>query len=407
MRTNLLFASLLFGMMVRGSIAADWPQWRGINRDAKVTGFTVPATWPKELTKKWSVKAGDGVSTPALVGDKLYVFTREGDSEILRCLEAASGKELWQDKYEAQPATGAAGSFPGPRSSPTVADGKIVTLGVRGTLSCLDAASGKVLWRKSDVSAVPKFFTSCSPLIVDGLLIVQLGGEGNGGIMALELASGNDVWKWTGDGTAYASPVLLAIDGIKAIVAETATKIVAVNAANGKLLWETPFAVSGRGYNAATPVVAGQSIVFSGSSRGTHAVKIDKQADGLGAKELWTSPDSSVMFNTPVVKGDQVFGISADDKLFCLSAKDGKTAWTTSLEGRGRLRGYGSVVDAGSVLLALNPAAQLAVFQPTDKEYKQLASYKVSDNETFAYPVLSGNLIYIKDKDAVTLWTVD
>ena len=83
-----------------GAPAADWPQWRGPNRDAKVTGFTAPAAWPKELTKKWSEKVGEGVATPALVGDKLYVFTRKGGDEVVSCRAAADGKEVWSDKYE-------------------------------------------------------------------------------------------------------------------------------------------------------------------------------------------------------------------------------------------------------------------------------------------------------------------
>ena len=82
-----------------GLRAQDWPQWRRANRDAKATGFTAPKTWPKELAQKWKVAVGDGVATPSLVGDKLYVFTLEGGNEVIRCLDAASGKELWQDKY--------------------------------------------------------------------------------------------------------------------------------------------------------------------------------------------------------------------------------------------------------------------------------------------------------------------
>src|SRR6266480_3547942 len=99
----------------------DWPQWRGPNRDAKATGFNAPATWPKTLNKKWTVKVGDGVATPALVDGKLYVFTRQNDKEVLRCLNATNGDEIWQQGYESEPAKGPAGNFPGPRSSPTVA----------------------------------------------------------------------------------------------------------------------------------------------------------------------------------------------------------------------------------------------------------------------------------------------
>ena len=123
--------------------AQDWPQWRGANRDGKATGFTAPATWPKELKQEWKVTVGPGDSTPALVGDKLFVFTRDGAEEVILCLNAADGKEIWRDKYPAPAVTGAAGRHPGPRSSPTVADGKVVTLGVGGTVSCLDAGIGQ------------------------------------------------------------------------------------------------------------------------------------------------------------------------------------------------------------------------------------------------------------------------
>src|SRR5262249_16553695 len=211
------------------------------NRDAKVTGFNAPKTWPKELTQKWKVTVGDGVATPALVGDKLYVFTRQDANEVIRCLDAATGKELWQENYTAQAVTGPASRFPGPRSSPTVADGKLVTLGVSGTVSCLDAATGKLLWRQDDFKgSLPRFFTSSSPIVVDGLCVVQLGGEGKGGIVAYDLATGKEKWKWTADGTAYASPVLDKAASAREIVAETAKNIVGISVADGKLLWQTP-----------------------------------------------------------------------------------------------------------------------------------------------------------------------
>jgi outer membrane protein assembly factor BamB len=153
--------------------AQDWSQWRGSNRDAKATDFKAPQTWPKELTRKWKITVGEGVATPALVGDKLYVFSRQEGNEITRCLNAVDGKEIWQDKYESLGASGPAQGFSGPRSSPTVVDGKVVTLGVRGVLSVLDAKDGKKLWRKDDFKSWPNFFPSSSPIVVNQLVIAQ------------------------------------------------------------------------------------------------------------------------------------------------------------------------------------------------------------------------------------------
>src|SRR5207249_6882854 len=140
-------------------------------------------------------------------------------NEVIRCLRAADGKELWQDKYESLGASGSASGFSGPRSSPAVAGGKVVTIGVRGMISCLDAATGKQLWRKDDFHSYPNFHPASSPILVDDLCIAQLGGRENGALVAYQLASGDEKWKWSGPSPAYASPVLLTIGATKLIIA--------------------------------------------------------------------------------------------------------------------------------------------------------------------------------------------
>src|SRR5882672_8870465 len=205
--------------------AQNWPQWLGENRDGRAA-FTPPQTWPKELAQKWKVTVGDGVATPALVGEKLYVFARQEGGEIIRCLDAATGKELWKDKYDVLPANDPAQGFSGPRCTPTVADGKVMTLGLRGTLTCYDAASGKQLWRKDDFKgSLPRFFTSASPIVTDGLCIAQLGGMESGGVIAYDITTGEEKWKWAGEGPAYASTMLMTVAGTKMVIAETEKKI--------------------------------------------------------------------------------------------------------------------------------------------------------------------------------------
>ena len=479
-------------LAVGGALAQDWPQWRGANRDAKAADFKAPKTWPKELTQKWKVTVGEGVATPALVGDRLFVFSREQGNEVTRCLNAADGKELWQEQYESLGASGAAQGFSGPRSSPAVSGGKVVTVGVRGMFSCLDAATGKKLWRKDEFHAYPNFHPSSSPMIVDGLAIAQLGGRENGAVVAYDLATGDEKWKWSGPSPTYASPALMTVGGVKLIIAQTDSKVVALNAADGKLVWEeTPApqagggggggggrGMGGGGYKATTPIVDGQTLILA--TRGLKAVKIDKAGDKFTATELWSNAEKSVSFNTPALKNGMLYGLAGNNEIFCVNAKDGTTAWSAPFPGgnllsspaiRGALErlenlssaptvsglvaqadpaappggdrqgrpggpggrgpggpggpggqggrrgggmgggggggGYGSVVDAGSVLFALTPGGQLVVFEPGNKEFKLLASYKVSASQTHAYPVASGNRIFIKDKDSLALWTVD
>jgi outer membrane protein assembly factor BamB len=436
MKTTLRFLNpLLRGLalwVATSAMAQDWPQWLGANRDGQAAAFKAPASWPQELVKQWTVAVGEGVATPALVGDRLYVFARHDGREIARCLEAGTGKELWKDEYDSLGATGPAASFSGPRSSPAVGDGKVITLGVRGVLSCLDSATGKLLWRKDDFTgAWPRFHSASSPLLAGGLVVAQLGGPNNGGVVAYDVGTGAEKWRWTGDSPAYASLALMTVDGRKLVVAETETKIVILGLADGKLLWETPFAVQGRGYNASTPIVRGQTLVYAGSGRGVTAVQLGLQGDTLAVRELWKNADNSVQFNTPVMKGELIFGLSAANDLFCLNARDGATVWTAALSapaaraegqseggqggrrggGRGGMGGggggYGSIVDAGSVLVALTPAAELVAFEPNAGGFKALARLKVAESATHAYPVLSGNRIFIKDQNSVTLWTLD
>ncbi|MBN9122222.1 MAG: PQQ-like beta-propeller repeat protein [Planctomycetes bacterium] len=382
----------------------DWPQWRGPNRDAHATDFKAPKEWPKELKQQWKVTVGDGVATPALVGGKLFVFSREGGAEVTRCLNADTGKELWKDKYDVNFQGKADNGFPGPRASPAVADGRVVTFGVNGTLSCLKADSGEKVWRV-ETGNFPRFHTSCSPVIADKLAIVQIGSDSSGGVTAYDLESGAVKWKWTDEGASYASPVLMTAGGTKMVVAETSASVVGLGVADGKTKWKTPFPLSGKGggnYNASTPMVDGETLIFSGSGRGTRAFKVEKSGDSFALKELWANKDNSVVYNSPVLKNGFVYGQTSRDELFCVNAETGKTAWTYMISGRG----YGNIVDAGTVLFSLTPAGKLLVFEPTDKEYKELAHYTVGAS-TYAYPIATGNRIYVKDKDSVILWTVE
>jgi outer membrane protein assembly factor BamB len=403
-KSNQLVAVVVCAILVCTSclFAQDWPQWRGPDRDGKVKGFKAPRQWPNELTQKWKKTVGQGDATPALVGDRLYVFARQGDEEVIMCLDANSGNEIWKEKYQAQAVTGAASRHPGPRSSPTVANGKVITMGVGGVLSCLDASNGKVLWRKDPFpKVVPRFFTSMSPIVVDGMAIAYLGGQGNGAVVAYNLNTGNEKWRWADEGPDYGSPTLLTVAGTKQIAIPTEKSVVGIGISDGKLLWKIPSAPPRRAYNAATPIVDGQIVIYAAKGRGTKAIKVGKQGNSFVTKELWSNPELGTQFNTPVLKDGFLYGLSDGGNLFCINAQNGQTAWTD--ETRLDRGGFTAIVDAGSCLMALPSNSELIVYKPSKKQYEELAKIKVADTPTYAHPVIAGNRIYIKDQDSVTL----
>jgi outer membrane protein assembly factor BamB len=384
--------------------AQDWPQWRGPNRDGKVTGFSAPQTWPTNLTQTWQVPVGKGDSTPALVGDKLYTFGRQDADEVVLCLDAASGKTLWESKYPADyVVTGPPARHPGPRSSPVVADGKVCALGVGGIFSCLDAASGKVLWRKQSTNDFLgigyKVDTAMSPIVVDGRCVVAVGGPTNGAFFAFDLASGEPKWKWDGNGPAFASPAVMTVQGTKQIVTLTAKYLVGLSLSDGKLLWQVPFEAA-QGNNT-TPIIDGQTVIYTGQGKGMFAVKIAAQASAFTATPLWTNASVGARFTTPVLKDNLLFGYNGS--FFCANAQTGATLWTDSTK-RGQ---SAAMLDAGSVILALTGNSELAAFKPSDKEYTELARIKIASTETWAHPVVAGKRVFVRDLDSVALWTFE
>jgi outer membrane protein assembly factor BamB len=412
----------ILGITSLSAVADDWPQFRGPGRDNKVTGFTPPATWPKELRQVWKVPAGDGVASPILVGDKIYVFVRDGGDEVLKCIDAANGKEIWREKYAAvevsSPASGFKGQepFTGPRSSPAAGDGKVCTFGVGGVVSCFDAASGKRLWQV-DTKLRPGFFTSCSPTIADGKCIVHIGGvpvnaKGGGGkgggkgeLVAYDLNDGSVKWNWKGDGPSYGSPMVATIHGVKQVVELTDSNLIGVALADGKLLWKTEFKPPAR-YQTGTPVIDGNRVICAGV-----AFDIEKAGDDFKAEQQW-SKNPPANYNTPVLKDGVLYGLAAggggmkgpvSTRLYAQDAKTGNVFWTNQ-SARGEC---GAILDAGSVLILCSSDKNLVVFAPDEKEFKEIAKYKVADLPNFAMPIVAGKRIFVKDRESLFLWSLE
>jgi outer membrane protein assembly factor BamB len=396
---KVIFSAALILVLCNVSMSQDWPQFRGTGRDSRVTGFKAPSAWPVELTQVWKVPVGTGDATPVLVGKNLYLNTRQGDNEVIICLDASTGKELWKDQYPSAAVTGPAGSHPGPRSTPAVSGGKVVTFGATGIVSCLDAASGKVLWRKDNPqNEVPQFYTGMSPLIAENVCIVHLGTKDKGKIVAFDLKTGNEKWKVEGDGPAYASPSLMTDNGKKTLVVQTEKNLIALDLNDGKQLWQLATPVQQRFYNCVSPYINGNTIYVTGQGAGIKAIK----AENNQTQEVWSNKEVGAKWNTPVLKDGFLYGFTDQKRIYCVNASTGATAWTDTNVNSD----FATLVDCGSVLIGLPSTGNLIVFSPDPKAYAEVAKYKVSDTPVYSFPVISGNNIYIKDAENLTLYRI-
>ena len=391
----------LFIISMNLASAQDWSQFRGANRDSKVEGFKAPSTWPAEIKPEWKINVGTGDATPSLAGNKIYLHTRQGDQEVVLCLDSKSGKEIWKDQYPCMAVTGAATTHPGPRSTPVVTGGKVITLGVSAILSCYDAGSGKLLWRRDNPSgAVPHFFTGLSPLVVDNLCIVHLGTKDNGEILALDLNTGKDKWKWTGEGPAYASPSLMKVDNKKHLVFITEKNLLAIDLADGKLVWQIATPLQQRFFNSASPYIDGNIIYYTGQGTGTKAVKVEKTGNSYTPAELWSNPELGTKWNTPVLKNGYLYGFSDQKRIFCMNAATGKTVWIDNVVNSD----FSTMTDCGSILLGLASTGNLIVIKPEPSAYSEVVKYKVAETPVYAFPVVTGSNIYVKDAETLMLY---
>lgn len=384
----------------------DWPQFRGPNRDGATTSFVEPKAWPDRLTQRWKVAVGEGHATPVLVGARIYMFTRQGDNEVMQALDAATGKAVWQTRYAApvmvNPAAKAHG--PGPKATPTFANGRLYTLGMGGIVTAFDAASGKQLWQKPAGKVQPLYGTSASPLVDRGLVIVNVGGHDQGALTAFDAVTGAEKWSWSGDGPSYASPLAADVDGVRQIITLSQDNVIGVSAADGRLLWRRPFKTEYT-QNIIDPMVLGNTVIIAGYQVPTTAFRMLRKGDQWTSENAWQNERVSLYMSNGVLVGDMLFGLSHRNsgQYFLLDVKSGKTVWT----GMPRAAENAAIVRAGNIVFSLEDDAELLVGRINAAAFQELKRYTVADSATWAQPVVSGNRVFVKDVSSLAMWTLN
>lgn len=392
------------------TIAQDWPQWRGINRDGLILDYTVPYERPESLSPKWSVEIGTGHSTPLVVGDKVYTFSRQNDKEVAACFKLATGEKLWSIGYPA-PYTmnnAARAHGKGPKSTPLIQDGNLYTLGITGILSCFDITNGSRKWQKIFSNQFPKdsplFGTAMSPIIEGDMLIAHVGGHDKGALMAFDKETGDIKWRWDGDGPAYASPVILEIGSVHQVITQSQNFCIGVSAENGELLWSIPFTTD-YDQNIITPVIYKDMVIFSGLKKGTTAYKIINQDGKWQPQQVWHNPKISMYMSSPVLSDYLLFGFTPQDSgsFFCIDANTGETRWTSE----GKKGRNAAIVRGEYIVFALTDNSQLIAFTDSSSSFDIMAQYKVADTPTWAHPVIMDSQILVKDETKLLCLTME
>jgi outer membrane protein assembly factor BamB len=386
--------------------ATDVTQWRGANRDGAVAGFTAPATWPAQLTQRWKVEVGLGYATPIVVGNRVYVFARQGEEEVMSALDAATGKVLWRTAYPApfEMNSAARPHGPGPKSTPIFSNGRLYSIGMTGVVTAFDAASGKQIWQKPAMNPVPMYTSHAfSPLIEGSTVIFHVGGHNKGALTAFDLNTGQVRWEWTGDGPGYGSPIVANIGGVRQLVTITQGKLVGVNAATGALLWEQPL-VSPNFTNSITPVQFGNTVVVWGHGGPMTAFTVGRNGNQWAVTTAWEADLPGRMSNS-VTDGDVMYGLTSRNmgQYYVVDGKSGKILWNSEP----RQAAQAALVRAGDILFSLENDSELVVFRASRAALEEVRRYKVADAETWAQPAVSGNRIFVKDVSTLTLWTLN
>ena len=384
----------------------DWPQWRGPNRDGVIASFTEPKSWPEKLTRKWKVDVGLGYATPVVIGNRVYMFARQGDEEVLGALDADTGKVLWRTTYPAaftiSPA--AARHEKGPKATPTFADGKLFTLGMTGIVSAFDAGTGKRLWQTPPSQPGPLYHTSMSPLVDRGLAIVHVGSHGRGALTAFDVNTGAVKWRWDGDGPGYGSPIVAEFDGTRQIITFTQDNLVGVSASTGALLWKRRFETNYT-QNCITPVLYGQTVIVSGLDKGVTAFKLVKANGQWNPVDVWENTEVSMYMTNGVIVHDTFVALSHKNsgQFFALDARTGKTIWKSAP----RQATNAAISRAGDLLFILKDDAELLIARSGAKGLETVKTYAVADSATWSAPAVSGRRVFVKDVASLTLWTMD
>lgn len=381
------------------TIAGDWPQILGPNRNGVAEKETLAEVWPKSGPKlAWETPVGSGYAGVAVAQGVVVVFHREQVEETVAAFDAATGTRLWSQGYPTTYRPQIEDSD-GPRCVPVIHDQTVITFGAQGVLSAWDFKSGKPLWTRkthADFSPPDAYFGAGSTPLVEGKkVLVNVGGRVKAGIVAFDLATGETLWSSTNDAASYSSPIAVTRDGVRHALFITRLNFVSLDPANGKERFRAAFGQRGPTVNAANPVMIGDDVLLTASY-------------GIGAKLIRLGPDAAQtqweeadllasQYATPIVDNDLVYGVDGRQdggpvSLKCFDPESREVRWMKPITQ------YATLIAADGKLLIQQTDGLLRLAKLSPEKYEELASASLFKSQTRALPALASGKYYLRDR---------
>lgn len=380
------------GTVIESEGEDHFPRFLGAEMKNWVAGSFLPKGWetqkPKEL---WRKESGEGWSSFSVAGGFAYTMEQRGNKEATICYELRTGRVVWLHGEDIRFEESMGDD--GPRSTPTVVEGKVVSLGATGQLNCLDARTGKQLWGKNILEEVqhrvPTWAKSCSPLIVDGKVVVTLGKEAKGNLAAYDLNGGALLWRAGDYSSSYASPVVATLAGKRQIVALQQKSVNGYDIETGEVLWGFP--IGNKQGNCASPLIFNDTVITSsGYGYGTHRIQITKQGERFQAEGLWKSLKLKAKFADMVIWERYLYGLN-DGRMVCLNLETGKAAW------RGTNVGHGQILGVGDHLIIQHETGEISVMKLTSEGQELVNEIQALKHRTWNHPILAGRILLVRN----------
>ncbi|MCP4201332.1 MAG: PQQ-binding-like beta-propeller repeat protein [bacterium] len=413
MRSSSLTSSLLVSLLLASFVLAlpaptpagdteDWTRWGGPSQDFKAPAADIAQRWPATGPKRlWSRELGDGYSTVLVEGGRLYTMYRAGEEEAVICLDAESGKTLWERRYDHDPHENHVTQFGiGPRATPLVSGERIYTIGVAGRLHVLDKSTGEVIWSQDlwgeefGGNLLPHGYAS-SPVEYADTVIALVGGE-NKSIVAFNKKDGSVAWQSLSFANSYATPKIFDIQGQDQLVTFMAQELVGVDPTNGELLWSHPVENQFQQNINPPTLVDGRYLFLSSLQAGSHGLELIRSDDGkTQVKELWSTRKIQFYHVTSVGDGDYVYGTSGGGSPAFMSAinvKTGEIPW--------RRRGFAkaNTVFADGRVIVLDEDGKLYLTTATPEDMTIHSEVELLNRVAWTAPTIVGKTMYVRDK---------